>query len=414
MVAPTTAMTSQADIAIIGAGPYGLSIAAQLTTAGSNVSVFGVPMQTWTEHMPPGMQLTSDPACSSLADLHGELTLEAFCRDHQLPYEDHYLPVRRNDFIRYGLEFQRRFVPQAEARKLVNLERMGTSHRLQFDRGEDVIAARVVLATGYLPFRYIPPALRELPTALVSHSSDYGPLEQLRARHVAIVGAGSSALDLARLLSQQGCRVTLIARTPRLQKLVSTANAPSRGNGERWLTRLCADAPQFIHQLPDALRIAILESTQNPPASGLPTMPIDDTVTIKLSRPVVHAQERGAGLQLTILATDGSRELIECDHLIAATGYRVDLRKLDFLSEELLSGLRMLDHSPVLSANFESSAAGLYFVGLPAARTFGPALRFIQGAAHAARRILEQLSPSPRRGYTTLGRAAEHSRRTAA
>jgi hypothetical protein len=168
--------------------------------------------------------------------------------------------------------------------------------------------------------------------------------------------------------------------------------------------RLCTEAPQLIHHLPDTLRVALLDGTPNPAGGGLSDAPMGDNVVIKLSRPVIRAHELGGRLQLTIVGSDGSREQLDCDHVIAATGYRVDLRKLEFLSEGLLSELRMLDHSPLLTADFESSAPGLYFAGLPAARTFGPALRFIQGAVHPARRILEQLADAQ----------TDRSRRTAA
>ena len=42
------------DVAIVGAGPYGLSIAAHLRVAGVTFRIFGRPMQTWRYHMPDG------------------------------------------------------------------------------------------------------------------------------------------------------------------------------------------------------------------------------------------------------------------------------------------------------------------------------------------------------------------------
>jgi thioredoxin reductase len=414
-------MASVTDIAIIGAGPYGLSVGAHLNKAGIELALFGAPMQTWIDHMPSGMQMRSDPVCSSLADPDGELPLATYCRNSGIPYDDHHLPIRRDDFIGYGLEFQRRFVPQVQSRRVVNLERASGGYRLQFDDGEDVVAGRVVVATGYLPFRYVPAALRQLPVELASHSSDYGSLERLRDKDVVVVGAGASAIDLAALLARQGTRVTLIARAPHLQMKQARAAASGRASlmhprrssvppaatrnvGERWLMRLCTEAPQLIHHLPDTLRVALLDGTPSPAGGGLADVPMGDNIAIKLSRPVIRAHELGGRLQLTVVGSDGSREQLDCDHVIAATGYRVDLRKLEFLREGLLSELRMLDHSPLLTADFESSAPGLYFAGLPAARTFGPALRSIQGAVHPARRILEQLADV----------RTERSRRTAA
>lgn len=48
--------------------------------------------------------------------------------------------------------------------------------------------------------------------------------------------------------------------------------------------------------------------------------------------------------------------------------------------------------SPVLSRHFESSVAGLYFVGLAAADSFGPMLRFAYGAKYTARRLARHLA----------------------
>ena len=85
------------------------------------------------------------------------------------------------------------------------------------------------------------------------------------------------------------------------------------------------------------------------------------------------------------------------DHLIAATGYRVDLRRLTFLSPEICSQLRTLEHTPIVSTDFESSVPGLFFVGVAAANTFGPVLRFAFGADFSARRVANALQRSARR-----------------
>jgi cation diffusion facilitator CzcD-associated flavoprotein CzcO len=45
------------DAAIIGAGPFGLAVAAHL--GGARVRVYGEPMRTWRRLMPPGMRLRS-------------------------------------------------------------------------------------------------------------------------------------------------------------------------------------------------------------------------------------------------------------------------------------------------------------------------------------------------------------------
>jgi hypothetical protein len=89
------------------------------------------------------------------------------------------------------------------------------------------------------------------------------------------------------------------------------------------------------------------------------------------------------------------------DHVIAATGYKVDLERLTFLSSEIRSQLKSVANTPVLSSNYESSLPGLYFVGVAAANSFGPVMRFAFGADFAARTVtralLKTLSRQPER-----------------
>jgi hypothetical protein len=78
--------------------------------------------------------------------------------------------------------------------------------------------------------------------------------------------------------------------------------------------------------------------------------------------------------------------------VIVATGYRVDLRRLPFLGQDVLSRVQCLEHAPILSANFESSVPGLYFLGLASAYCFGPMMRFAYGADYTTRKIARHLA----------------------
>jgi cation diffusion facilitator CzcD-associated flavoprotein CzcO len=60
MTSGANSMTKPADVAIIGAGPYGLSVAAHLRSRGREPRVFGDPMKLWRMQMPKGMRLTSE------------------------------------------------------------------------------------------------------------------------------------------------------------------------------------------------------------------------------------------------------------------------------------------------------------------------------------------------------------------
>jgi cation diffusion facilitator CzcD-associated flavoprotein CzcO len=86
------------DVAIIGAGPYGLSLAAHLRARGVDFRIFGKPMQTWLEHMPKGMRLKSEGFASSLYDPDSKFTLAAYCKERGLAYADTGMPIPLETF----------------------------------------------------------------------------------------------------------------------------------------------------------------------------------------------------------------------------------------------------------------------------------------------------------------------------
>jgi hypothetical protein len=92
---------------------------------------------------------------------------------------------------------------------------------------------------------------------------------------------------------------------------------------------------------------------------------------------------------------DGQEKELLADHVIAATGYTVDVSALRFIDRALLGAVRRVGTVPVLSRMFESSVQGLYFAGLASAGQFGPAMRFVVGARYTARTIANALRPRP-------------------
>jgi thioredoxin reductase len=393
-------MTPQLDVAIIGAGPYGLSIAAHLRGAGVDHRIFGTPMDFWQCHMPPGMLLKSDGAGSDLSDPEGRLTLAAFCREQGIDHHPNLLPVALETFVAYGIAFQARVAPRVEAKRLVALTGTGVGHRLDFDDGESVSVRHVIMATGVLPFAHIPDELAHLPAELASHSSNYGPLDALEGREVVIVGGGSSGLDFAALLHERGSPVTVVARTARpnihtpplahLSRL-RRLRYPSSRIGGGWLLRICDDAPQLIHLLPEQQRLALVRNTLGPSGGYFIRDRVVGRVPLKYGRIVERAEERGGRVVLHTVGRGGTREAIAGDHVLMATGYRVDLDRLAVLAAEVRARIRMVQQTPVLSANFESSVPGLYFVGTASANSFGPVMRFAIGAVHPARRLARHL-----------------------
>jgi len=96
-------------------------------------------------------------------------------------------------------------------------------------------------------------------------------------------------------------------------------------------------------------------------------------------------------VHLKIRETEGALHELVADHVIAATGYKLDLQRYDFLATEICSKIEAVEHTPILSSSMESSVPGLYFTGAIAANSFGPVMRFAFGARFAAPRIAHAL-----------------------
>ena len=389
-------MRADLDTAIIGAGPYGLSISAQMRDLRLSYRIFGNPMYTWMNEMPKGMHLKSEGFASNIYDSNSNFTLKHFCRANALAYDDIGYPVPLDTFVSYGLGFQRKFVPEVEKKTLTHLVRGVDGFVLKLSDGELVNARRVVIAVGVTHFRYVPSALSHLPSRLLSHSAEYGELEHLRNRRVFVVGGGASAIDIAGLLSQLGADVHLFAREPELQihtkltlprTMLERLRCPMSGMGPGWKSLFYAGAPGLFHYLPEHFRI---DQAQRhlPIAGGWFMRKYIDNVPLHLGCRSVSAQISGnstVALQYTKL--DGSKEQLDCEHIIAATGYKVDVKRIPFLDAELLSEIKLSQGMPTLSADFQSSIPGLYFVGPVSANAFGPVLKFAVGAKFAAARL---------------------------
>ena len=389
------------DIAVIGAGPYGLSLAAHLRGRGKSVRVFGSPMNSWAHHMPRGMHLKSEGFASDLYDPQAELTLKAYCAARGIPYADIGLPVPIETFIAYGLEFQRRFVPELENAQITTLTQSAGEFELTTSSGETLRARRVVVAAGIVSFAYLPPVLAAVAGPQVSHSSQHNDLGEFNGRKVAVVGAGASAVDIAALLQQGGADVELIARRQTIKfhdppreprPLLQRLKAPRSGLGIGWRSRMCTDIPLVFHALPQSLRVRAVQRHLGPAPCWFTRDPVAGRVPMHLGATLTGAKSHAGRIRLLLTQSGMGDSTIEADHVIAATGYRADVSRLAFIDQALQARINRVEGAPALNRHFESSVPGLYFVGVAAANSFGPLLRFAFGAKFAAERVAARLA----------------------
>lgn len=391
---------SVADVAIIGAGPYGLSLAAHLSASGVSYRIFGLPMSVWSTQMPKGMRLKSEGFASSLSHPRSEFTLADYCRKHDLQYADTGMPVALDTFVAYGLEFQRRFVPMLEEKLVAAVQFAPAGFRLELEDGEIVLARKVVSAVGISHFGFVPSVLADLPAELVSHSSEHHDLSRFAHRRVAVVGAGASAVDLAALLQDAGASVQLVARDsairfhqpPRPRTLIDRAVRPLTGIGSGMQLLFYVKAPQLFRRLPAKVRLNRVRKALGPAPGWFVKDQVAGRVPMSLGMKIAGASAANGKAKLHLVGMDGQRQTVEADHVIAATGYKADIAQLTFLCPEIRKQIATVAKAPALSGNFESTVPGLYFVGPSAANTFGPLMRFAFGAHYAARRLARHLA----------------------
>ncbi|SDL94894.1 NAD(P)-binding domain-containing protein [Nonomuraea jiangxiensis] len=378
------------DVAVVGAGPYGLSVAAHALHAGLDTRVFGTPMRAWEFHMPRGMLLKSEAAASHLGDPGRRHGLDAF---HRCSFGE---PVPVERFVAYGRWFHARAVgPALHETEVTSVGREGPLFALSLASGACVLARTVVLAVGFLPFAHRPGVLAGLPPEAVTHSSDHHDLSTFAGRDVTVVGAGQSALETATLLAEAGARVRVVARSGALawndvpaerRSLLTRVLAPRSGLGAGWPSVAWSRMPDAVRYLPGPARRHIVRTALGPAGSWWLRERFEGAVTEVLGRRLTSA-EYGDGVRLRLRDGAGAVTVLETEHVIAATGYRVDVARIGILEDGLRRALGASGPTPRLGRAFETPVAGLYLVGLAAAATFGPAMRFVYGCGFAARRL---------------------------
>ena len=388
------------DVAIIGAGPYGLSLAAHLNARKVRYRIFGKAMELWSTKMPPGMCLKSEGFASSLYEPSGKFTLENYCRREGLEYARVGYPVPLKTFLSYALEFQKTYVPSLEEQLVLNVESTAAGFRLQLEDGEVLCARKVVVAVGIHYYSNLPAGLASLGAEYVSHSSAFGPLDRMRGKRVAILGGGSSAADIAALLKGVAADVQMFVRAssidlhtpPGPKRTISDrVFRPSSGIGAGVKIQFYVHAPQLFRLLPETVRLQKVKKILGPAVTWWVAQQLHGNVPIHLGAQIQSTTVEDG--EIVLQWTDGNKqETQRFDHIIAATGYKVNLQRLGFLSPEIRNSLLTVESAPRLSSRFESSIPHLYFVGISAANTFGPMLRFAFGARFAARTLSGHLA----------------------
>jgi FAD-dependent urate hydroxylase len=405
---------------IVGAGPYGLSIAAHFRAAGIECLVIGQPMSSWRNNMPSGMILKSEPFASSLSDPQRRYTLERFFALRGSAYRPIGDPLSIANFLEYAQWFQQQTRIEAVDATLIDLRQANNGFELTLADGGVIWAKRVILATGHLAFRRSPPVLDGLPRELMSHSSEHGDLAQFARKDVTIVGCGQSALELGAMLKEQGANVRLLARANRVawgsepnlsRSMLRRMIYPDAGIGPGWRSVIVSELPRVFRLLPLQTRHDYVARSWGPAGAWWLLERARDRFPLFTSHTIAHAAERGGKLELAVRNREKTLRF-ETDHVIAATGYQVDLERIQYLSAGLRAKIKTYEGAPILDRALQSSIAGLHFVGISSAQSFGPVMRFVYGAKHASAFLTANLCKDLPRPSVVVGAADNAAPRT--
>jgi thioredoxin reductase len=407
---------------IVGAGPYGLSIAAHLRAANIPFQIYGSALESWRTFMPQGMVLKSEPFASNLWDPERRFSLKRYSAEKNLSYVHSGRPVSLATFLDYAEWFRRRAVGDPNPAKVRQISRKNGEFILEFlGQLPPVKARRVVLATGHMAFCYVPSELAGLAAPLCLHSTQLADVRTYSGRDVTIVGAGQSALETAALLHEAGAKVRIVARTSNIvwnpppdvqqRSLFASIREPESGLGHGWRAVAIAELPQLFRRLFAAeKRHRFVAGSWGPTGAWWLKARFDNRIDTLLGARIRGAQAEGNRVRLSLEHAGGVRE-IQTDHVIAGTGFKVDVERMEYLEPTLRANIRREGPMPQLNADFETSIPGLFVVGIASAPTFGPVMRFMFGAKHVApvltRRLRLGEAPHTEEAAGALSRVAK-------
>jgi lysine/ornithine N-monooxygenase len=382
-------------VAVVGAGPFGLSVAAHL--AHRRTRTFGRPMQTWRTRMPPDMRLRSNWEATSLSSPGERGSIDVWAKAVGEPREE---PIPLPKFLRYADWFRETFVRESDPSDVVAVERAAGLFRVTNAAGDTADARTVVIAVGVTPFPHTPPPFEAHLGDGVRHAVDEQDYEAYRGGRVVVVGGGQGGLEAAALARRAGAEVEILVRSqlrwftdrephnprgPIRQRLYRLAY-PVVGYGPPPLNRLALH-PDAFALVPRPARRQVAQRILRAGGSPWVRGEIDGKVAVTEGVTVERLERPGDRIELGL--SDGSSR--EADAVIVSAGFRFSLERMEFLSPTVRAAIRVRDGWPELDRYFRTSDPDLLFVGFAAERRFGPIARFVSGSRFTARRVHEAL-----------------------
>lgn len=383
------------DVAIVGAGPAGLSAAYELTKAGITPLVLertAAVGDVWRNHY-DGLRLNSGRYYSALPGSKFPLSAGGWPTRDEVVTLLEKMPERGGFTVQTGVEIQS-----------VRYDTARDSWQLTTRNGQQLVARAVVIAAGANRIPVIPEwDGMDSFTGQIMHSSEFKNARDYADKHVLIVGSGNSSAEIASRLVEYARSVTLSVRTPPQILPKSIFGIPLIGIGvwtRGWPT-------VFIDALLGLLRRTMIGDLS---AHGLPapTMPMSKQYAINNVVPILYGpfvDDVRAG-RIKIVGTiqkfsEGNVEVfssvgaeqheqkitLQPDVIVAGTGFRTGFTELI-----QVPGITDTKGRPQVVADQEfESAPRLYFIGQVNPLS-GQLNEIRQEAGKIARKLIKQLN----------------------
>jgi FAD-dependent urate hydroxylase len=365
------------DLVIIGAGPYGISLAAHAQAHGLSYELLGYPMDFWKNQMPQNMFIRTPHDFVNFSDPEDRYTMRRYEQETGTHVET---PLPRSVFLAYANWFAQKTGVKFTPELVESLVQADGCFTVVTETGRTLQSKHVVVATGVQHFKYMPDIYQSLPPELVTHTSGYTDYSSFKGQKVAVIGSGQSAWEAAGLLHLEGAEPELIYRR----------EEPNYG-GSRSAERVLRMLGNVFYRLPLAMKRKHLGQSPGSVAHFL--------------RPYVEGkvpETGGASIEQLAVTSEGqvrmslsNGEERVFDHVLSASGFHINLDRLPFLPKEMLGQIEReegFEPFPKLDEHFQSSIHGLYFAGPLSSHSHGPTFRFILGLKKAAKTIIASLA----------------------